>query len=419
MTVAVLLVVRIGARATMPLVALGLLAAAAGVALALRVRPAVGQSRWARWRSVVARELRDGLLARRAWPAIALASALVVAGHAVTFLIAARAAGAAPPSQLLALALLVLLAGALPNVGGWGPREGVTVGVLRRRPGRVSRGRHCGRLRRDGVRRQPAGRRRAPGGLGTAQPVGAVARVAAPGQALVLARRDGPQMPDRPYTMLSCTACRSTATSGTGRRASRCPTRRTSTGSTRCAHPATRSWSARSPCAPTTPAARTLAGPPRRAQGPRARIVSDEDHRDGPGGPRRALELLHHRRDREARLHLQCPRARGRARLGPVATIVDGGRRVRMRRLEDLADRGVERLMVEGGGVVHPVPGRRPRRRAATRRCPLLRRRLERPALRARRALPVERPAARDARQGAPDRRRGAAALRPLTVRDE
>jgi 5-amino-6-(5-phosphoribosylamino)uracil reductase len=43
-----------------------------------------------------------------------------------------------------------------------------------------------------------------------------------------------------------------------------------------------------------------------------------------------------------------------RARLGPVATVVDAGRQVRMRRLtEDLADRGVERLMVEGGGVVH------------------------------------------------------------------
>jgi len=42
------------------------------------------------------------------------------------------------------------------------------------------------------------------------------------------------------------------------------------------------------------------------------------------------------------------------ARLGPVATIVDGGGRVRMRRLsEDLADRGVERLMVEGGGTIH------------------------------------------------------------------
>jgi 5-amino-6-(5-phosphoribosylamino)uracil reductase len=43
-----------------------------------------------------------------------------------------------------------------------------------------------------------------------------------------------------------------------------------------------------------------------------------------------------------------------RERLGPVATIVDGGRRVRMRRLsEDLAERGVDRLMVEGGGIVH------------------------------------------------------------------
>jgi 5-amino-6-(5-phosphoribosylamino)uracil reductase len=46
--------------------------------------------------------------------------------------------------------------------------------------------------------------------------------------------------------------------------------------------------------------------------------------------------------------------ADARARLGPVATVVDGGPRVRMRRLsEDLADRGVARLMVEGGGVVH------------------------------------------------------------------
>jgi 5-amino-6-(5-phosphoribosylamino)uracil reductase len=43
-----------------------------------------------------------------------------------------------------------------------------------------------------------------------------------------------------------------------------------------------------------------------------------------------------------------------RARLGRAATIVDGGPRVRMRRLsEDLADRGVGRLMVEGGGIVH------------------------------------------------------------------
>jgi hypothetical protein len=111
LTVAVLLVVPSPVRGTMPLVALALLVAAAGVALA------VARSRWAR-------ELRDAL---RAWPAIALASALVVAGHAVTFLIAARTAGAtSPPSTLLPLALLVLLAGTLPNIGGWGPREGVT-----------------------------------------------------------------------------------------------------------------------------------------------------------------------------------------------------------------------------------------------------------------------------------------------------
>jgi hypothetical protein len=61
------------------------------------------------------------------WPAITLASALVVAGHAVTFLIAARTAGVtAPLSQMVPLALLVLLGAALPNIGGWGPREGVT-----------------------------------------------------------------------------------------------------------------------------------------------------------------------------------------------------------------------------------------------------------------------------------------------------
>jgi 5-amino-6-(5-phosphoribosylamino)uracil reductase len=43
-----------------------------------------------------------------------------------------------------------------------------------------------------------------------------------------------------------------------------------------------------------------------------------------------------------------------RSRLGAVATVVDGGRRVKMRRLgEDLGERGVRRLMVEGGGNVH------------------------------------------------------------------
>jgi uncharacterized membrane protein YbhN (UPF0104 family) len=127
LTVAVLLVVPSPVRGAMPLVALALVAVVAGVALAARVRPAVGRSPWARLRGAVARDLRGGLLARRAWPAIALASSLVVAGHAATFLVAARTAGVtAPASEMLPLALLVMLGAALPNVGGWGPREGVT-----------------------------------------------------------------------------------------------------------------------------------------------------------------------------------------------------------------------------------------------------------------------------------------------------
>jgi glycosyltransferase 2 family protein len=127
LTVAVLLVAPSPVRAAMPLVALALLAAAAGVVLAARVRPAVARSRLSRLRRAAARDLRDGVLARGAWPAIALASALVVAGHAVTFLVAAQAAGVtAPASRMLPLALLVMLGAALPNVGGWGPREGVT-----------------------------------------------------------------------------------------------------------------------------------------------------------------------------------------------------------------------------------------------------------------------------------------------------
>ena len=42
-----------------------------------------------------------------------------------------------------------------------------------------------------------------------------------------------------------------------------------------------------------------------------------------------------------------------RSRLGSLATVVDGGQRVEMRGLsEDLGARGVQRLMVEGGGKV-------------------------------------------------------------------
>lgn len=59
----------------------------------------------------------------------------------------------------------------------------------------------------------------------------------------------------------------------------------------------------------------------------------------------------------EAEKLVYCPSPRvvdARSRLGSNATVVDGGERVRMRRLsEDLGARGVQRLMVEGGGNVH------------------------------------------------------------------
>jgi uncharacterized membrane protein YbhN (UPF0104 family) len=131
LTVVVLLVLPSPVHSSMPLVAIALVGAMVGVVLVARARPGGGRSRWARVRSAVAGDIRDGLLARRAWLGIALASALVVGGHAVTFLIAARTAGiTAPPSRMLPLALLVMLAMVLPSVAGWGPREGATAWVF-------------------------------------------------------------------------------------------------------------------------------------------------------------------------------------------------------------------------------------------------------------------------------------------------
>jgi len=127
LTVVVLLALPSPVRSSMPLVAIGVVVAAAGVVLLARARPGSGRSAWARLRSAVAGDIRDVLLSRRAWLGIVLASALVVLGHAVTFLIAARTAGTtAPLSQMLPLALLVLAAMVLPSVAGWGPREGAT-----------------------------------------------------------------------------------------------------------------------------------------------------------------------------------------------------------------------------------------------------------------------------------------------------
>ncbi len=128
LTLLVLLVLPSPVRSFMPLVVAGLGVTAVGLFLVDRARAGRGgRSRWGRAWNAAAADIRAGLLRRRALPAIVLASALVVVGHALTFLVAARTAGVtAPPSRMLPLALLVMLAMVLPSVAGWGPREGAT-----------------------------------------------------------------------------------------------------------------------------------------------------------------------------------------------------------------------------------------------------------------------------------------------------
>ncbi len=123
----VLLLLPSPVRPAVPVIAVAVALVALALVLVARLLPRNGASRRARALRAAAADLHDGLLARPAWPGILLASVVVVAGHAATFLIAAHAAGAtASPRRLLPLALLVLLAMGVPaNVGGWGPREGV------------------------------------------------------------------------------------------------------------------------------------------------------------------------------------------------------------------------------------------------------------------------------------------------------
>lgn len=131
LTVVVLLVLPSPVHSSMPLVAIAVVTAVLATVLVARARPGGGRSAWARFWDAVACDIRDGLLTRGAWLGVTLASVLVIGGHVVTFLIAARTAGTtAPLSRMLPLALLVLLAMVLPSVGGWGPREGMTAWVF-------------------------------------------------------------------------------------------------------------------------------------------------------------------------------------------------------------------------------------------------------------------------------------------------
>ncbi|MER6624677.1 lysylphosphatidylglycerol synthase transmembrane domain-containing protein [Streptomyces sp. NPDC000931] len=111
-------------RQAVPVVGLGVLGACA-VVLAVRMNRAPG--RRAAGRGVLA-EAREGLFSRRNAPGVLVSSVVVLAGYVGMFVLAADVAGAeASVGELLPLAVLALLAMGLPlNVGGWGPREGVT-----------------------------------------------------------------------------------------------------------------------------------------------------------------------------------------------------------------------------------------------------------------------------------------------------
>jgi glycosyltransferase 2 family protein len=118
----VLLALPSPARRAMPVVVAVVVVAVLTGALAIRALSRRGRLRWRRILHIAG----DDIARRTRW-GIVLASAVAVAGHAATFLVAARTAGStASPVQMLPLAMLVLLAMGVPtNIGGWGPREGV------------------------------------------------------------------------------------------------------------------------------------------------------------------------------------------------------------------------------------------------------------------------------------------------------
>jgi uncharacterized membrane protein YbhN (UPF0104 family) len=117
---------------TSPLAPLAAVTAVAAALTALAVG-VVAASR--RGRDLLRREyriLRPVLASPRRMVAIAVASTVVVAAHAATFVVAGVAAGLhADPRALGIAALIVLAASALPlNVAGWGPREAVAASAF-------------------------------------------------------------------------------------------------------------------------------------------------------------------------------------------------------------------------------------------------------------------------------------------------
>lgn len=90
------------------------------------------ESKLGRALAVTLADVRRGLVGADASVGVLALSAATLAGHLTLFVVAARAAGVtAPAADLVPLMVLALLAMSLPvNIGGWGPREGVSAVVF-------------------------------------------------------------------------------------------------------------------------------------------------------------------------------------------------------------------------------------------------------------------------------------------------
>jgi hypothetical protein len=125
-TAVVLLTLPSPVRPALPYVLAGVAGVAGLAALVVSRAARRGRPRLARAARAVSTDLRRGLLVPRVWPQLTLASVLVVVGHTVTFVIAARVAGCtAPLGELVALLMVIQTAAVIPlSIGGWGLREG-------------------------------------------------------------------------------------------------------------------------------------------------------------------------------------------------------------------------------------------------------------------------------------------------------
>ena len=131
-TVVVLLTLPSPVRPALPYVLAGVACVAGCAALGVRRAARRGRPRLARAAQAVSADLRRALLVPAVWPQLTLASVLIVAGHTVTFVVAARVAGCtAPLGELVALLMVVQTAVVIPlSIGGWGLREGAAAWVF-------------------------------------------------------------------------------------------------------------------------------------------------------------------------------------------------------------------------------------------------------------------------------------------------